>query len=70
MALGGSHAPGATPLDPDELEALIPGHISTQGELNAWEQRNIIGERVLGLPPEPRVAKGVSYGELRSQGLA
>jgi hypothetical protein len=43
MALGGSHAPGATPLDPDELEALIPEYISTQGELNAWEQRNIIG---------------------------
>jgi Fic-DOC domain mobile mystery protein B len=43
MALDGSHAPGATPLDPDELEALIPEHISTQSELNAWEQRNIIG---------------------------
>ena len=42
MALGGAHAPGATPLDPDELTGLIPGHISTQGELNEWEQSNIV----------------------------
>jgi Fic-DOC domain mobile mystery protein B len=32
---------GATPLDPDEAEGLIPDHISTRGELNAWEQLNI-----------------------------
>ncbi len=42
MALGDAHAPGATPLDPDELEGLIPPHITTQGELNEWEQSNII----------------------------
>lgn len=35
------YAPGATPLDPDEAEGLIPGHITTQGELNEWEQHNI-----------------------------
>ncbi len=33
---------GATPIDPDEAEGLIPGHIQTRGELNAWEQQNII----------------------------
>jgi Fic-DOC domain mobile mystery protein B len=33
---------GATPLDADELASLIPGHISTQGELNEWEQANIL----------------------------
>jgi Fic-DOC domain mobile mystery protein B len=38
-------APGATPLDPDERAALIPGHIATQGELNEWELQNIIEAR-------------------------
>jgi len=33
--------PGASPLDPDEADGLIPDHISTRGELNAWEQVNI-----------------------------
>ncbi len=35
------YALGATPLDPDEMEGLIPAHITTQGELNEWEQQNI-----------------------------
>ncbi len=33
---------GATPLDPDEAEGLMPTHITTRGELNAWEQANIL----------------------------
>jgi len=33
---------GATPLDADELANLIPGHITTQGESNEWEQLNIV----------------------------
>ena len=33
---------GATPLEHDELTALIPTHISTQRELNAWEATNIL----------------------------
>jgi Fic-DOC domain mobile mystery protein B len=32
---------GSTPLDPNELEGLIPDYISTQGELNTLEQANI-----------------------------
>lgn len=36
------YPPGATPLDADELAALIPRHITTQGELNEWEQINIL----------------------------
>lgn len=36
-----SYPPGATPLDPDEAVGLVPTSISTQGELNAFEQANI-----------------------------
>jgi Fic-DOC domain mobile mystery protein B len=37
---------GATPLDPDEAEGLLPEHIETKSELNEWEQQNILeGER-------------------------
>lgn len=42
MAIGDAHSPGATPLVPEELAELIPDHITTQAELNEWEQRNII----------------------------
>ena len=38
-----THEPsGATPLDPDETQGLIPTHITTLDELNEWEQANII----------------------------
>lgn len=41
-----NYPPGATPLDPDEAEGLIPTHITTQGQLNEWELANIReGER-------------------------
>ena len=33
---------GNTPLDPDEATGLIPTHITTMGELNEWEQANIV----------------------------
>ena len=33
---------GATPLDPNELDGLIPDYITTQGELNALERQNIL----------------------------
>lgn len=33
---------GATPIEGDELEALIPQHISLQQELNEWESANIL----------------------------
>ncbi len=33
---------GATPLDPDEIEGLIPTHIVNREQLNAQEQENIL----------------------------
>ena len=36
------YPPGATPLDPNELNGLIPDYISTQSELNLLEQENIL----------------------------
>lgn len=36
------YPPGATPLDPDEIAGLKLAHITTQGELNRWEQDNIL----------------------------
>jgi len=32
---------GATPLDSNEIEGLIPTHITTKAELDRWEQDNI-----------------------------
>lgn len=46
MGLVLQYPAGATPLDPDEAAALIPSHITTQKQLNAWELSNVIkGER-------------------------
>ena len=42
MAFEIHHPPSATPLDADERASLMPGHIATQGELNEWEQLNIL----------------------------
>lgn len=40
------YAPGQTPLDPDEIGGLKPKHITTQEQLNAWEQVNILAGRM------------------------
>jgi len=40
---------GATPIDADEAEALLPEHITTQRELNAWESLNILQATRWGL---------------------
>lgn len=36
------YPPGATPLDPDELDGLRLSHITNRAELDRWEQDNII----------------------------
>jgi len=38
-------AEGATPIDPDDADALIPAGIRTRNDLNAWEQAGITTAR-------------------------
>ena len=64
---------GVDVLGPDALEpeasfsyltSFMPGLKSAGGTEQIL--RNTIGERVLGLPPEPRLDKGIPFSELRS----
>lgn len=46
MSFKMDYPPGSTPLNPNEVEGLIPTYISTQHELNAVEHDNIVqGEK-------------------------
>lgn len=46
MAMNLDYPPGATPLDPDEAQGLIPKHILNHGQINEWEFQNVLkGER-------------------------
>ncbi len=54
---------GATPIDADEADGLIPGHIQTRGELNAWEQQNIIeAARWVRTATEPALRESTILG--------
>jgi Fic-DOC domain mobile mystery protein B len=41
LALKLDYPPGATPLDPDEIQGLLPDHITLQNQLNEFEEANI-----------------------------
>jgi alkylation response protein AidB-like acyl-CoA dehydrogenase len=65
---------GADVVGPDALEpesewsyliSFLPGLKSAGGTEQIL--RNTIGERVLGLPPEPRLDKGIPFSELRAK---
>jgi alkylation response protein AidB-like acyl-CoA dehydrogenase len=65
---------GADVVGPDALEpesdwsyliSFLPGLKSAGGTESIL--RNTIGERVLGLPPEPRLDKGIPFSELRAK---
>jgi fido (protein-threonine AMPylation protein) len=51
--IGHAHAPGATPMDPNEIEGLIPRHITLKHELDEFEQAARLHHRLVLIHPFP-----------------
>jgi alkylation response protein AidB-like acyl-CoA dehydrogenase len=60
---------GPEALDDDEQWAYMISYLPGLKSAGGTEEilRNTVGERVLGLPPEPRLDKGVPFSELRAK---
>jgi alkylation response protein AidB-like acyl-CoA dehydrogenase len=63
---------GPEALDDDEQWAYMISYLPGLKSAGGTEEilRNTVGERVLGLPPEPRLDKGVPFSELRAKEAA
>ena len=55
------YLPGTTPLDPNELNGLIPDYITTQGELNILEKANILEAQLWALGRKHQDVLSVSF---------
>jgi Fic-DOC domain mobile mystery protein B len=42
VAIRFEYPPGATPIDPEEIAGLVPMHLTLQGQLNEYEEANIL----------------------------
>ena len=65
MGLNEGLPAGATPLDGEELEGLLPTHLVNRSQLNEWEQQNIEAALLLrftnAIPEAPLLAIALSY---------
>src|SRR3990167_1537558 len=52
---------GSTPLDPDEINGLIPNYITKQSELNMLEQQNILEAEIWLLKYKNKNALDVNF---------